>query len=131
LSVGRSTFARRGDNLVSMHELGIAEAALRVALEEARIAGAARVARIVLRVGAFSGVDAEALRFAFVAILPGTAAEGAALEIEPVAAVACCPDCQCDFSPGEDFLFECPGCGRISTAIKQGRELELTRLEVY
>jgi hydrogenase nickel incorporation protein HypA/HybF len=114
-----------------MHELGIAEAALRAALEETRVAGATRVARIVLRVGEFSGVDAEALRFAFTAIQPGTAAEGAALEIEPVVAVASCPGCRCDFSPGSDFLFECPGCGRISTAIKQGRELEVSRLEVY
>lgn len=113
-----------------MHELGIAESALRAALAEARIAGAARVARMVLRVGAFSGVDAEALRFAFTAILPGTAAEGAVVEIDPVAAVAHCPDCRQDFSPDGDLLFECPVCGRVSSAIKQGRELELTRLEV-
>ena len=89
------------------------------------------MARIVLRVGVFSGVNPEALRFAFEAILPGSAAEGAELEIEPVAAVACCPDCQQDFSPGTDFLFECPACGRVSTTIKQGRELELARLEIY
>jgi hydrogenase nickel incorporation protein HypA/HybF len=114
-----------------MHELGIAESALRTALAEAQLAGAARVARIGVRVGAFSGVDAEALRFAFTAILPGTAAEGAALDIDPVAAVAHCPDCRLDFSPDADYLFECPKCGRVSTAIKQGRELELTRLEVY
>ena len=114
-----------------MHELSIATAALEQALDQARCAGASRVARIVLRVGLVSGVDAEALQFAFTAILPGTAAEGAALEIEAVAAVANCPVCACDFSPGTSFLFECPGCGRVSTEIKQGRELELTRLEVY
>jgi hydrogenase nickel incorporation protein HypA/HybF len=114
-----------------MHELSIASAALQQALEQTRRAGAARVARIVLRVGAISGVDVEALRFAFTAILPGTAAEGALLDIEPVAAIATCPECRSDFSAGADFLFACPACGRLSTAIKQGRELDLTRLEVY
>jgi hydrogenase nickel incorporation protein HypA/HybF len=114
-----------------MHELGIAAAALQQTLEQAASAGASRVARIVLRVGVFSGVDPEALRFAFAAILPGTAAEGAVVEIDPVAAVAHCAGCQRDFSPDADRLFECPVCGRIGAAITQGRELELTRLEVY
>ena len=113
-----------------MHELGIATAALRQTLRQAQDAGASRVSRIILRVGTFSGVDPEALRFAFTAILPGTAAENAAVEIDPVAAVAHCSDCQQDFSPDTDLLFECPRCGRVSTAIKQGRELELARLEV-
>jgi hydrogenase nickel incorporation protein HypA/HybF len=113
-----------------MHELGIAQAALQQTLEQARRAGATRVARIVLRVGALSGVDGEALRFAFTSILPGTAADGAALEIEPVPAVARCPDCQREFNPDADFIFTCPSCQRLCTALTQGRELELTRLEI-
>jgi len=113
-----------------MHELSIATSALQQALEETRRAGASRVTRIGLRVGAISGVDAEALRFAFSAILPGTAAEGAVLDIDPVAAIATCPDCQRDFSAEADFIFACPACGRLSAAIRQGRELDLVRLEV-
>lgn len=113
-----------------MHELSIATAALQQALEETRRAGASRVTRMVLRVGTYSGVDVEALRFALTAIQPGTAAAGAALDIDTVAAVARCPDCAREFSPGADFLCACPDCGRISTTLLQGRELELTRLEV-
>ncbi|HUL53423.1 MAG TPA: hydrogenase maturation nickel metallochaperone HypA [Opitutaceae bacterium] len=113
-----------------MHELGIAQSALELALAHARKAGAARVRRLVIRVGALSGVDPEALDFAFAAILPGTAAEGAAVQIDPVAAVAYCPDCQQDFTPDTDHFFECPKCGRLCATIKQGRELDLMRLEV-
>lgn len=113
-----------------MHELGIATAALDQALEQARLAGARHVARIGLRVGVLSGVDPDALRFAFEAILPGTAADGAAVDIDPVAAVAHCPDCQRDFAAATDYFCECPACGRVSTTFKQGRELELTRLEI-
>lgn len=113
-----------------MHELGIAESALALALAEAKKAGASRVRRIVIRVGALSGVDPEALNFAFVAILPGTAAEGATVQIDPVAAVAYCPDCQQDFTPDTDHFFECPTCGHLCATIKQGRELDLMRLEM-
>ena len=114
-----------------MHELGIATAALEQALEQARLAGAHQVARIALRVGVLSGVNADALQFAFEAILPGTPAAGAVIEIDPVAAVAHCPGCDRDFAANTDYICECPGCGRASTDFKQGRELELTRLEIF
>ena len=113
-----------------MHELGIAESALEVALARATAAGATRVLRMVIRVGSLSGVDPEALRFAFTAILPGTPADGATLQIDSVAAVAYCPDCQRDFVPDTSHFFECPGCGRLSSTVKQGRELDLVRIEI-
>ncbi len=113
-----------------MHELGMAEAALQQTLDFTRRAGAHRVVRVVLRVGELSGVDPDALRFAFTAIMPGTAADGAALEIEAVAAMARCPVCELDFHPGADFLFLCPTCQRLCPTLTHGRELELTRLEV-
>jgi hydrogenase nickel incorporation protein HypA/HybF len=113
-----------------MHELGIAESALEMALTQATAAGATRVLRLVIRVGALSGVDPEALRFAFTAILPGTPAEGAALQIDAVAAVAYCPNCQRNFAPDTDHFFECPTCGQLCSTLKQGRELDLVRLEM-
>ena len=113
-----------------MHELGIAESALELALTHARSAGASRVLRIVIRVGALSGVDPDALRFAFSAILPGTVADGAQLQIDPVPAVAYCSACQKDFFPDTDHFFECTTCGQLSATVKQGRELDLVRLEL-
>ncbi len=116
--------------LLIMHELGIAESALEMVLTQARKADAAQVERIVIRVGALSGVDVEALRFAFTAVLPGTPAEGAILQIDPVPAVAYCPDCQRDFTLEDNFFMDCPRCGRPTAVLKQGRELDLVRLEV-
>ncbi len=113
-----------------MHELGIAQAALELVLTRAQQAGAARVERIVLRVGSLSGVDLEALRFAFTAILPGTPAADAMLQIDPVPAVAYCSHCQRDFPLEDNFFMECPHCGRPTAVLKQGRELDLVRLEV-
>jgi hydrogenase nickel incorporation protein HypA/HybF len=113
-----------------MHELGIASAALDQAIEQARLAGGQQVARIGLRVGALSGVDPDALQFAFKAILPGTPAEGAAIEIDPVAAVAHCAACDRDFTAEIAHVCECPHCGQLTADFRQGRELELVRLEI-
>lgn len=113
-----------------MHELGIAYAALDQALQQARLAGGQHVARIGLRVGVLSGVDPDALQFAFEAILPGTPADGAVIEIDPIAAVAFCSACNQEFTTDVAHLCECPTCGRPTADFRKGRELELTRLEI-
>lgn len=113
-----------------VHELGIATSALDAVLTQARNAGARRVSKIELRVGELSGVDPEALRFALETILPGTVAEGAALAIASLPALVFCAQCGRNFTPEDGFLFACPLCGQPSTTIRQGRELDLVRLEL-
>jgi hydrogenase nickel incorporation protein HypA/HybF len=65
-----------------MHEAGLMQSALELAGGHARRAGAVAIRRVVLRVGALSGVEPDALRFAFEALAPGTPAAGATLELE-------------------------------------------------
>jgi len=113
-----------------MHEVGIMESALGAVLVEARSRGAQRVHRIVLRIGALSGVDADALRFAFDAITENTLAAGAQLAIDAVPALAHCGACHADFGVASGFIFSCPRCSRLSGDVRQGRELELSRIEM-
>jgi hydrogenase nickel incorporation protein HypA/HybF len=112
-----------------MHEVGLMHQALGIAQDTAARHGAERIIRLTLRVGAHSGVVPEALTFAFEALSPGTAAEGAALVIEPVAVVCHCSACDRDFEP-PDFTYECPACCRVCTDVRRGRELEVCSLEV-
>ena len=112
-----------------MHEAGIMESALAIVGREAASHGASRVERVTLRVGAISGAEPEALRFAFEALSPGTIAEGAELEIQSVPARAYCAGCDGDFTIGGGFVFECPVCRALSGDVRSGRELELARLE--
>ncbi len=112
-----------------MHELGIAQAALNHVLTQAKRTGAQSIDTIVLRIGALSGVDPEALRFAFEAILPTSAAAGARVELESVAAVAKCRSCGHDYSPENETLFECPHCHSFGAELLQGRELDLVRID--
>lgn len=111
-----------------MHEAGIMQAALEAVRREAVARNAASVERIALRVGALSGVEPEALRFAFAACSAGTIAEGAALEVETVPAIARCPDCGRDFAAGRGFICQCPDCRAFSGDLRTGRELELARI---
>lgn len=86
--------------------------------------------KIELRIGELSGVDPAALRLALEAITTGTAAEGASVAITFVPALVRCPNCERDFTPMDGLLFGCPTCGQPSTIVRQGRELELVRLEL-
>jgi hydrogenase nickel incorporation protein HypA/HybF len=113
-----------------MHEVGIMESAIEAVLAQVRKHGAAQVHRIVLRVGALSGVEPDALRLAFGAVVRDTPAAGSSLEIEMVPARGRCPDCGIEFAVESDFIFNCPKCGRISGDLVQGREIDLHRMEV-
>lgn len=112
-----------------MHEAGLAQTALEVAAARARERGATRVHRLTLRVGDLSGVVPEALRFALEALSPGTLADGAAFAITVVPVECHCPACDRPFRPA-DVVYACPQCGRLSSDIRQGHELELVELEV-
>lgn len=113
-----------------MHEVGIIESALATVLDCARAAHAERVHRIRLRIGTLAGVDADALRFAFDAVVAGTPAAGATLDIDVVPASAYCATCRCDFTPASGFIFACPVCSGLSADLRAGRELELSRIEM-
>jgi hydrogenase nickel incorporation protein HypA/HybF len=112
-----------------MHEIGLMQQAMELALECAARNGGRRIHRITLRVGAFSGVVPEALAFAFDAVAHGTIAEGARLDLECVPAVCFCASCGQEFEP-PDVIFDCPRCRQPSAELRRGRELELASLEV-
>ncbi|MGB8703097.1 MAG: hydrogenase maturation nickel metallochaperone HypA [Thermosynechococcaceae cyanobacterium] len=112
-----------------MHEVGLMENALAIALDYATREHASRIHQIALRVGDLSGVEPDALRFAFDVVAQGTIAEQAQLNIESCPTLCYCNTCQTPFRPRE-LGYECPTCQTWSTSILQGEELELASLEV-
>ena len=112
-----------------MHEVGLMESALAIALQRAGEEGAQRVHRLTMRIGPLSGVVPEALEFAFDVLTRGTIAEGATLEVEHVPMVCSCSSCHLEFQP-DDLFCECPQCHESRVKVQQGRELELASLEV-
>ena len=112
-----------------MHEVAIMTEALRMAEDSAKAAGARRILKLRLRIGALSGVVPDALRFAFDVVCAGTLAAGATLEIEPVAAACWCPTCQAEYACG-DFFSECPRCHNLSGDLRRGREMDIADVEL-
>lgn len=112
-----------------MHEVSLMQDTVIIATRQAREAGARRIHRIMMRVGALSGAVPETLEFAFDIVAKGTMAEGATLDIERVDVRCYCAPCGQEFTP-DDLVCECPRCGRPSTDIRSGRELHVTSLEV-
>ncbi len=112
-----------------MHEVGLMENALAIALDYAQRDQARCIHTLRLRVGTISGVEPEALRFAFEVVTQDTIAASAQLEIESCPTRCYCPTCQVEFAP-LDLGYECPHCQTWNCAILQGKELELASLEV-
>ena len=113
-----------------MHEVGLMTSAIDAVLDQARIHGAKRVHRIVLRIGALAGVEPESLRFAFEVVTRDTLAADAELEVDGVPARAYCAACAEEFGVDGGAIMACPRCGQFSGDLRQGRELELSRIEM-
>ena len=112
-----------------MHEVGIMQATLELAEQQAKASGATVIHKLRVRVGALSGVVPEALEQAFEVLRQGTLAERGELEIETVAATCWCGRCQQEF-PAPDYFYTCPRCGELSGELRRGRELQLVSLEI-
>jgi hydrogenase nickel incorporation protein HypA/HybF len=112
-----------------MHEFGLAQNALAVALQEADKLGAKRVTRVSMRFGALAGVVPDAFQFSFEALAEGSAAEGCELVMETVQPLCYCPTCDLEFT-AELYAYACPRCGNAQTDLRSGRELDLVSIEV-
>ncbi len=111
-----------------MHELGIANEILGVAVSEADRHGAKKVSSIRLRVGVLRAVVPENLSFLFGHVARGTVAEGAALEIEEEPVRVECPSC--GIADVRSIPWECPKCRGAGISATGGDSLEIVSLEI-
>lgn len=112
-----------------MHELSLVASVFEVLEEKAREHGAARVTRVVLKVGVMAGVVPDLLESAFETYKIGTIAETARLEIVVVPVKLRCPDCGGE-AVREDTDFSCAGCGSRRVEIVEGRDLVVETIEL-
>lgn len=113
-----------------MHELSIAENLIEIAANAAAAANIRRVQAVHLRVGALSGVVADALLFSYEIAAEGTLLEDSQLIIEEVPAAIYCTCCARVVELPTIQSFNCPVCGTASSEVRQGHELEIISLEV-
>jgi hydrogenase nickel incorporation protein HypA/HybF len=114
-----------------MHESAIALSILDIVAEKCREIGCASVDSITVRIGEAAGVMPESLVFAFDAFKDETVAQNARLIMEIVPLGGRCNACGEEFQVGEvKYVFACPLCGSKSFVITQGREMELSHMEI-
>jgi hydrogenase nickel incorporation protein HypA/HybF len=112
-----------------MHEAGLMQNVLEMAVARAKAHDAARIEAINIKIGMLSGVVPDALEFAFEAMKKGTLAESARLNVEYAPVVCWCRGCEKEFKP-EDFSSICPVCGKNDIEIRSGLEMNLVSIEV-
>jgi hydrogenase nickel incorporation protein HypA/HybF len=112
-----------------MHELSIASSIVDLALEEAE-RRSVRILSIHLSLGALSGVVREALEGSYEMVAAGTALAGSRLVIREVPVTIYCPACQCARELPSIQRFACPICGTPSGEVLDGKDLQVTALEV-
>ena len=113
-----------------MHELSIAISMIDQISEESESRGGLEVEVVHLKLGIFSGVDQEALLFAWELACEGLALQGARLAIESIPLVIYCDACQKDRVPPSVYQLSCPECENPGQRIITGREIEVASLEV-
>lgn len=112
-----------------MHELSIAMSIVELAEEEAERRGV-QVEAVHLKLGALSGVVKDALLSCYEMACENTALQGSRLIVEEVPIAIFCPCCRAERTPHSVQLFCCSECGTPASEVVQGKELEVTALEI-
>ena len=112
-----------------MHELSIATSIVELAREEAEKRGV-RVIGIHVTLGALSGVVREALEGSYEMVVAGTELEGSRLIIREQPVTVYCPTCRETRVLSSIQRFVCPECATPAGEVIDGKELQLTALEV-
>lgn len=113
-----------------MHELSIAHSLAALAEEAARRAGVRKVVALHLDIGVLAGIEPGALEFSWEIAARDTLVAGSRLTIRHLPVVVHCPVCDADGELVDMRRFRCPRCDTPTADLRQGRELEITGLEV-
>jgi hydrogenase nickel incorporation protein HypA/HybF len=115
-----------------MHELSIAQGLVDAASEalEAHEWPCGRVRSVLVRIGALSGIVAEALEFCYAMSVEGTSLAGSRLVVEEQPVVVFCPRCLQNQTLADVSRFRCPICDTPTPELVRGKELELISLEL-
>lgn len=109
--------------------MSLAEGVLQLIEDAAREQNFAKVTTVWLEIGQLSGVEPEAMKFCFDAVVRDSIADGANLEIIALPGTGWCMGCSMTVPMAEVFG-ECPQCGGYQLQVTGGTEMRVKELEV-
>ena len=112
-----------------MHEMSLAEGVVQLIEDAAREQAFGKVTAIWLEIGQLSGVEVEAMKFCFDAVIRDSIADGARLEIVATPGSGWCMQCS-KTVPMSEVFGECPDCCSHQMQVTGGTEMRVKELEV-
>lgn len=112
-----------------MHEMSLAEGVLQLIEDSAKTQDFSRVKTVWLEIGQLAGVEVEAMKFCFDAVVNDSIAEGAELVIIELPGQAWCMQCS-DTVLVHALFDECPRCGGHQLQVTGGNEMRVKELDV-
>ncbi|MDK9704551.1 MAG: hydrogenase maturation nickel metallochaperone HypA [Sulfuritalea sp.] len=109
--------------------MSLAEGVLQLIEDAARRQEFAKVTTVWLEIGELSGVEIEAMKFCFDAVMRDSVADGARLEIIALPGTGWCMECSMNV-PMSEVFGECPQCGGHRMQVTGGTEMRVKELEV-
>ncbi|MBD3612912.1 MAG: hydrogenase maturation nickel metallochaperone HypA [Hydrogenovibrio crunogenus] len=112
-----------------MHEMSICEGILLTLEEQSSVQSFKKVKKVWLDIGAFSGVEKQALLFGWEVVTKNTLAHDSELIINDIAGQAWCLGCSTTVDIVNRYD-DCPLCGSHMLQVTGGEELKIKELEV-
>ena len=112
-----------------MHELGVTQEVLDIALDKAGEAQASRITKINLVIGEMSSIVDDSVQFYFDFLSQDSIARDARLSFRRVPMQVRCRRCGFSFSP-EKLDWSCPQCKEWDAEVTAGKEFYIDSIEV-
>ena len=112
-----------------MHEMSLAEGVLQLIEDSAKAENFSRVKTVWLEIGQLAGVEVEAMRFCFDAVVRDSIAQDAKLEIIETPGQAWCLHCA-EVVNVQVLYDACPKCGSHQVQVTGGNEMRVKELDV-
>jgi hydrogenase nickel incorporation protein HypA/HybF len=112
-----------------MHEMSLAEGVLQLIEDSAKTQHFSRVKTVWLEIGQLAGVEVEAMKFCFEAVVNDSIAQGAQLVVIEIPGQAWCLHCA-EVVNVRVLYDACPKCGSHQVQVTGGNEMRVKELEV-
>jgi hydrogenase nickel incorporation protein HypA/HybF len=112
-----------------MHEMSLAEDVLQLIEDSAQVQNFSRVKTVWLEIGQLAGVEVEAMKFCFDAVVRDSIAQDTSLVIIEIPGQARCLHCA-EVVHVKALFDACPKCGSHQVQVTGGNQMRVKELEV-